>query len=73
MLVGAVGSVGFLLRAGQRTPRLLLVLFVLWVLSPFMAVVLADVGFEALVGSYPSDALLRDAGSHAGLFGHLRR
>jgi hypothetical protein len=43
VLVGAVGSVGFLLRAGQRTPRLLLVLFVLWVLSPFMAVVLADV------------------------------
>ena len=42
VLVGAVGSVGLLLREGQRTPRFLLVLFVLWVLSPFMAVVLAD-------------------------------
>lgn len=39
VLAGAVGSVGFLLREGRRTPRLLLVLFVLWVLSPFMALV----------------------------------
>src|SRR5439155_8571260 len=29
-------------------------------------------GFEALAASYPSDALLRDARYHAGLFGHLR-
>src|SRR5207247_1579776 len=29
-------------------------------------------GFEASVGSYPSDAVLRDAPSHAELFGHLR-
>jgi hypothetical protein len=42
VVVGAVGSAGLLLREGQRTPRFLLVLFVLWVLSPFMAVVLAD-------------------------------
>jgi hypothetical protein len=42
VLAGAVGSVGFLLRAGRRTPRLLLVLFVLWVLSPFMALVWAN-------------------------------
>ncbi len=41
VLVGAVGSVGLLLRAGQRTPRLLLVLFFFWVLSPFVALVLA--------------------------------
>ena len=43
VLVGAGGSVGLMLRAGQRTPRLLLVLFVMWVLSPFMALALADV------------------------------
>src|SRR5713226_5399139 len=41
VLAGVVGSVGFLLRAGRRTPRFLLVLFVLWVLSPFMALVWA--------------------------------
>ena len=41
MLVGAVGSLGLMLRAGQRTPRLLLVLFVIWVLSPFMALAFA--------------------------------
>ena len=43
VLVGAVGSVGLVLREGQHTPRFLLVLFVLWVLSPFVAVGLADV------------------------------
>jgi len=34
---GALGSVGFMLRAGQHTPRLLLAGFILWVLSPFAA------------------------------------
>lgn len=43
VLAGAAGSVGLVLRAGQRTPRFLLVLFVFWVLSPFMALVLAVV------------------------------
>jgi hypothetical protein len=43
VLVGAVGSAGLVLREGQRTPRFLLVLFVLWVLSPFMGVGLAHV------------------------------
>ena len=42
LLAGAGGSVGLMLRAGQRSPRLLLVVFTLWVLSPFMALVLAD-------------------------------
>ena len=42
VLAGAAGSVGLLLRAGHRSPRLLLVLFAIWVLSPFMALVLAD-------------------------------
>ena len=37
VLVGALGSVGLVLRAGQGTPRLLLVLFIIWVLSPFVA------------------------------------
>jgi hypothetical protein len=43
VLAGAVGSVGLMLRAGHGNPsRLLLVLFALWVLSPFIALVLAN-------------------------------
>lgn len=42
-LVGGVGSFGLMLRAGQRSPRLLLVLFTFWVLAPFAALVLAHV------------------------------
>jgi hypothetical protein len=38
-----VGSVGLMLRADQRTPRFLLVLFVFWVLSPFVALAWANV------------------------------
>jgi hypothetical protein len=37
VLVGAAGSISLLLRAGRSTPRLLLVLFVIWILSPFVA------------------------------------
>jgi dienelactone hydrolase len=41
---GAVGSVGLMLWVGHRNPsRLLLVLFAIWVLSPFVALVLAHV------------------------------
>ena len=44
LLVGAVGSVGLILRAGHRNPsRLLIILFTFWVLSPFMVLVLANV------------------------------
>jgi hypothetical protein len=44
VLVGAVGSVGLMLHAGRNNPsRLLLVLFALWVLSPFIALVFANV------------------------------
>ncbi len=43
LAVGAAGSVGFLLRAGQRPSRLLLMIMGLWVLAPFAALVLADV------------------------------
>jgi hypothetical protein len=45
VVAGAVGSVGLMLRAGHRNPsRLLLVLFALWVLSPFIALVLVNMG-----------------------------
>jgi hypothetical protein len=40
---GAVGSVGLMLRADQRTPRFLLVLFFIWVLSPFAGLAWANV------------------------------
>jgi len=40
---GAVGSLGLMLRADQRTPRFLLVIFVFWVLSPFVALAWANV------------------------------
>jgi hypothetical protein len=44
VLAGSVGSVGFMLHAGRRNhSRILLVLFALWVLSPFMGLLLASV------------------------------
>jgi hypothetical protein len=43
VLAGAAGSVILLLRAGQRTPRFLLAGFVIWVLSPFVALAWANV------------------------------
>jgi hypothetical protein len=42
VVVGAIGSVGLMLRAGRSTPRLLLVLFVFWVVSPFVALAWAN-------------------------------
>jgi hypothetical protein len=42
-VAGAVGSVALTLRAGKSSPRLLLVLFVLWVLSPFAALAWANI------------------------------
>jgi hypothetical protein len=39
---GAVGSAGLMHRADQRTPRFLLVLFFIWVLSPFVALAWAN-------------------------------
>lgn len=42
VVAGAVGSVDLTLRAGRRTPRLLLILFVIWVLSPFVALAWAN-------------------------------
>ena len=43
VVAGAAGSFGLMLRAGQRTPRLLLVLFTIWVLSPFAALLWANI------------------------------
>jgi hypothetical protein len=42
-MLGAVGSVALTLRAGRSTPRLLLAVFVLWVLAPFVALAWATV------------------------------
>jgi len=43
VLAGAVGSVGLMHHAGRNNPsRLLLVLFALWVLSPFIGLVFAN-------------------------------
>ena len=41
-VAGAAGSLGLMLRAGERTPRFLLVLFTIWVLSPFAALLWAN-------------------------------
>src|SRR6266404_5315022 len=42
--VGALSSVGLMLYTGHRNPsRILIVIFALWVLSPFMALALASV------------------------------
>src|ERR1700694_4715124 len=44
VVAGAVGSVGSMLWVGHRNPsRVLLALFVIWDLSPFVALVLADI------------------------------
>src|SRR6266699_115240 len=44
VLVGAAGSVGFLLYAGRNSPqRLLMVAMAAWVLAPFIGLLLADV------------------------------
>lgn len=43
-LAGAAGSFGLMLRVGRRNPSLiLLVLFAVWVLSPFVALLWANV------------------------------
>ena len=43
VLAGAVGSVGLMVRAGHRSPgKMGLVIIAIWVLSPFIALVLGD-------------------------------
>lgn len=43
VLAGAIGALGLMLRAGRNTPRFLLVLFFIWVLSPFAALAWANI------------------------------
>ena len=44
VLAGTVGSLGLMLRAGRRQhSKILLLLFAIWVLSPFIALVGANV------------------------------
>jgi hypothetical protein len=44
VLLGAAGSLGLMLHAGRRNnSRILMVLFAIWVLSPFAALILAHV------------------------------
>jgi len=43
LVVGATGSLVFMFRQGQSTPRFLLVLFTLWVLSPFAGLLWANI------------------------------
>src|SRR5262245_21518931 len=42
LIVGGTGSLVFMFRAGQHTPRFLLVLFTIWVLAPFVALLWAN-------------------------------
>lgn len=42
-VAGAVGSVGLMFRASQHPPRVLLVLFTIWVLAPFVALLWANI------------------------------
>jgi hypothetical protein len=44
VVLGAAASLGFLFRASERTPKFLLLLFIGWVLAPFVALVVADIG-----------------------------
>ena len=41
VVAGSAGSVGLMFRASQHPPRVLLVLFTIWVLSPFVALLWA--------------------------------
>jgi hypothetical protein len=47
VVAGAIGSVGLMLRVGHRNgagiPVILVIFFTIWVLSPFAALVLADI------------------------------
>ena len=57
LMAGAAGSVGFMLRVGHHNnSQILLLLFGIWVLSPFTALVLADVFWKP--GSVPTHATL---------------
>jgi len=42
VVTGAAGSTGLMFRASQHPPRVLLALFTIWVLSPFVALLWAN-------------------------------
>jgi len=42
LVIGAAGSIALMLQAGRNSPRLLVVLFTMWVLSPFVVLAAAD-------------------------------
>ena len=42
VLFGSIGSVGLLRHAQQRTPPMLVVLFVIWVVAPFVLLAVAN-------------------------------
>jgi len=47
VVIGATGSIGLMLYVGRHNPsRMLLVLFAIWVLSPFVGLVLAASGSQ---------------------------
>ena len=47
VVIGATGSIGLMLHVGRRNPsRILLVLFAIWVLSPFVGLALAARGSQ---------------------------
>jgi hypothetical protein len=74
VLVGAVGSFGFMLRAGQRAPGFLIVLFALWVLSPFAALAVATVvstRWSALTRATLYGVMLALALGSLALYGHV--
>jgi hypothetical protein len=74
VVAGAVGSVGLMLRAGQHTPRLLLVLFTIWVLSPFVAFLWAHMvsrRWSVVTRATLYCATLFDALSSSAIYGKL--
>ena len=54
LVIGAAGSIALMLQAGRNSPRLLVVLFMMWVLSPF--VVLAAAGLMTGILALPASA-----------------
>ena len=72
VVAAAGGSVGLMLWVGRHNPSsVLLLLFALWVVSPFMGLQLADMFSKRWSVEDAGDASQRDAGACAGLSGHL--
>jgi hypothetical protein len=50
LAIGAIGAASIVLRVGRRNPsHALIALFVLWVLSPFAGLLVADLGWTRFV------------------------